>query len=229
LNFETPTNLNLKTSKITTEIPVGRSYSINKYDEFGFEEKEISIDYDIIEVEFIDEIDKALRTLFDNYFKKFKNEIESKAIFTDELLTGYKKIKLKKINELNSFFKNESDIEKNYNNLIIECLEKLYESVSNFHFDEVMISDKLYFKLNKNEIILLFTTMWNKEVISRISQADLYRFLETNILYMNNDSNPSVMQYVKTQANKLKKDVSSTKSRDNLSRIFHKTFFTSDK
>ena len=39
LNFETPTNLNLKTSKITTEIPVGRSYSINKYDEFGFEEK----------------------------------------------------------------------------------------------------------------------------------------------------------------------------------------------
>ena len=71
--------------------------------------------------------------------------------------------------------------------------------------------------------------MWNKGVISGISHSDLYRFLEANILYMNNEGTSSVMQYVKTQANKLKSNVSSTKSRDNLARIFHNTFFTSDK
>jgi hypothetical protein len=222
--------VDLKESKALVEVLIGESYSLVKEDEFGFEEKEITPEYDLIEFEFKEEFEKSLKDFFKTYCKKFIEQLDVKNIYTLEMLSGYKKMKFNKINSLISFFQKNSDMNDSFKDLIIQFCKDCYEFISNFNLNEVMVGDKLKFKLKKNELILLFQIMWDKEVILGISESDLYRILEDKTLYTDNNGNYCEMKYVSQQANKLKQGHNSPKfPGKRLSEIFHKSFFTSSK
>lgn len=221
-------SINLADEKIHKEVVVGENHIIVKDKEFGFEEREKILEYYIKELDFHDEFQKALEKLFVNYCDRFTKELDLKAIYTPEMLEGFKKVKLKKINELKFFYNNESNITQPFKDFMIDFCDKVYEFISNFNNDDFMISDKLKFKLNRNQIILLFQTMLDKGVISGISQNDLYRILEEKTLYLNDKGGYEKMRNIRIQANKLQKGhTSSDPAIEKLSQLFDKNFFSS--
>ncbi|MEO7283166.1 hypothetical protein [Gelidibacter sp.] len=124
-------DLDLNKSKIQAEVIIGKSVRI-VHDVFGFEEEQVNLEMDCIEIDFYEEFKEALETLFENYCKKILSELDRKGIYTAESVEGYKEIKLNKINKLISVLEKESDIEIPIKILIQEFYNKLYDFISNF-------------------------------------------------------------------------------------------------
>jgi hypothetical protein len=210
----------------TISVEVVYLSSTNIKDEFGFEEE--FLENDLVECEFQEEFERSLDVLLISAFESFKNLLDTKGVYTSDAIEGLKKRRLKKVNELVSFYEEESDIIEPLKNVLIEFCNKYYEFVSNFDIEDHQISDKFKFALNKNELILLFQTMLDKDVITGIPQNDMYRLLEQKTLYKVSKGEYAEMKNVRLQANKLQKGyVSSETSLNKLCSIFHKTFFTS--
>jgi hypothetical protein len=221
-------NINLNDFEINFEIVSGSSKRIVT-DELGFEEEFVELDYDIMLIDFEEEFERALDLQLNRNFLKFKVVLDEKGIYTPEKLEGFKKMKLKKINELIDFYKSESDLPDFFKDLIIEFYNQFYDYVSGFNLNEVQISDKIKFKLNRNQLILLFQKMLDKGVISGMSQLDLYKLLDERTMYTNNEGDYKDMISTRIQANKLQKgNTSSESALEKLSSIFGKDFFTSE-
>lgn len=218
----------IKGSKIIAEVITGVSKHIYK-DEFGFDYEAEVFHAELEEKDFSVELEKSFEFLFEDYCKRFIAEIGRKGIFTKDLLEGFIKFNLDKINKLKSFYLDESDIDLDIKKMILNLLDKLYEYISNFNLDNTQISDKIQFKLSKNEVILLFQTMLNKGIITGVSPNDLYRILENNTCYKDKAGGYSEMKSVRIQANKLDNGhASKDPSLKSLQKIFHPTFFTSE-
>ena len=227
MNGEFP-NLDFNKFKIQTKVIIGKSVRIVQ-DEFGFEEEEIDLELDVIEIDFYEEFERALETLFDNYCTKFLNELDGKGIYSFEGIEGYKLVKLKKLNNLISELDNCCDLEEDVKTLIREFYSKVYDFISNFKMENYQVSKKLKFKLNKNQLIWLFQTMYKKDVISGMSQSDLYRILEDGFMYRYNGKYID-MTGVSRQANKLvNSNTSPEKAIKLLSETFNKDFFSSER
>lgn len=228
LNNDENPKIDLNQSNIQYKVVVGKSVTIVQ-DELGFEEEEVELEHDLIEIDFYEEFERALEALFENYKTKFIRELDRKGIYTLEGLEGFKKSKLKKINDFIIELCDVSNIEESGKQLIKEFSEKVYDFISNFKVEDYQISDKLNFNLNKNQLIFLFQTMWNKGVISGTTQGDLYTILEKTTRYKNKHSLYEDMKGVRIQANKLTKgNISLDASRKKLSSIFKGTFFHVD-
>ena len=144
-NGEYP-DLDFNKTKIQTEVSVGKSVR-DVQDEFGFEEEEIDLELDVIEIDIYEEFERALEALFDNYYTKFLNELDRKGIYTFEGLEGYKLVKLKKLNNLISELDKCCDLEEDVKTLIREFYNKVYDFISNFKL-EIFLSRALIAPLN---------------------------------------------------------------------------------
>ena len=215
----------IKGSKIIAEVITDVSKDIYK-DEFGLDYEVEVFHAELEEKDFSVELEKSFEFLFEDYCKRFIAEIDLKGIFTKDLLAGFIKSKLARIDQLKSFYIDESDIEPDIKKMILNFLDKLYEYISNFNLDNIQISDKIKFKLSKNEVILLFQIMLNKGVISGMVPNDLYRILERHVLYKDKNGNYSQMKKVRIQANKLiQGNVSADPGLNKLAKLFNHRFF----
>ncbi|WNH13852.1 hypothetical protein [Thalassobellus suaedae] len=224
-NGETPT-LDLNESNIQAEVVVGKSKR-TFHDEFGFEREVVDLEYEIETINFYEEFDKALNISFDEYCSKFIKELDRKGVYTSESIEGFKKNQLKKINDLITYLNQSSDFEAKDKALIIQFCEKLYDFSSNFKSEDFQISDKLKFKLNKNQVIWLFQSMYDKNVISGITHPDLFRFLDDYCEYFDK-AKYHQMSNSRIQANKFINGHASPKeSIKALNEKFDKDFFSS--
>jgi hypothetical protein len=218
-------DINLDDFEINYEFVSGSSKSMFK-DELGFEEELVDLEYDVMTIDFEEEFKKALQIGLDRFCSKFISNIHEKAIYTEDTLEGYKRERLKIINKLIGNYQTKSDLPDGYKNLIVEFFKKFYDYISVFSFEEVQISDKLKFKLSKNQVILLFQVMLNKSIISGISELDLYRILDEKVMYIKKGVYIN-MKNTRRQANKLQNGhTSEAVSLVELSKIFDKNFFS---
>ena len=215
--------LDLNESKIHIKVIVGKSVRIVQ-DVFGFEEEEVDLEFDVIEIDFYEEFERALENVLESCCNKFIRDLDKKGVYTAEGLEGYKSSKLKKVNDLIAQLEIHSDMEEQIKIYLVKCYNKLYNYISNFKLDDYQVSSKLKFKLNKNQLIWLFFILHREGIIAGLSQNDLFRFLEANFMYYDDDYKS--MAGVRIQANKLTKgDASPEKSIEVLSEIFKKDFF----
>jgi hypothetical protein len=213
-------SIDLNKSIIETVVVFNSKNKQHIFDDDEFDSK----NDDLVQVDFYEEFAKALADTLDSYISKFIVELERKYIYTVNDLDGYKRFKLKKINEFIQELE-LSDVETKSKDILKRFYEDMYGFISSFNIDDTLVSNKLKFKLNKNQLIWLFQTMLNKGVISGISNLDLYRILETNSMYYDG-SKYHDMSNVRTQAHKLTNGASSTKKTiEELSKIFDKNFF----
>ncbi len=218
-------SVNFNDSSILVKTLVGRSLSYVT-DDLGFIEEITDLEYEVKEVKFEEEFKEELELGLKRYKSKFTSILDEKGIYTEGMLEGFKKRKLKIINELIEYYSIKSDLPDFFKKLIIEFYNDFYNYISKFNIDEIQISDKLKFKLNKNQLILLFQTMIDKGVISGMSQLDLYRILDEKTMYTKNGVYEDMIN-TRTQANKLQKGhVSSAASIKELSHLFDENFFT---
>lgn len=218
--------LDLNESNIQAEVVVGKSKSI-VHDEFGFDEEKVEMEYEIETINFHEEFDEALNTSFDEYCSKFIKELDRKGIYTSENLEGFKKMKLKRINDLKNILAQNHSLEHMVKDSLIKFYDKVYEFTSNFESENYQISDKLKFKLNKNQVIWKFLSMHEKGLISGITLSDLYRFLDANCEYYDKGGYHQ-MANSRIQANKfIKGHASPEESIKVLNQKFDKDFFGS--
>lgn len=152
--------------------------------------------------------------------------LDKKSIYTEDKLEGFKKRTLLAINELIEFYSTKSDLPDSFKDLITEFYGDFYDYISVFSLKEIQISDKIRFKLNKNQVILLFQTMFDKGVISGMSELELYKILDEKTMYTK-DGVYTGMKDTRIQANKFKKgNASLAASLKLLSQKFNKDFFT---
>ncbi|MEP3836404.1 MAG: hypothetical protein ABJM36_02100 [Algibacter sp.] len=224
-NGEYP-DLDFNKTKIQTEVSVGKSVRIVQ-DKFGFEEEEIDLELDVIEIDFYEEFERALVALFDNYCTKFLNELDRKGVYTFEGIEEYKLVKLKKLNNLISELDKCCDLQEDIKTLISEFYNKVYDFISNFKLENYQISDKLQFKLNKNQVVWLFLSMYDKGVVSGITDLDLYSFLDAHCKYFDKDEYKD-MSNSRTQGNKfINGHASPSESIRVLKEKFDEDFFSS--
>jgi len=218
-------NVNFNDSSILVKILVGRSSS-SITDEFGFIEEVIDLEHDVIKVDFKEEFKEELSLGLEIYCSKFRSTLYKKNIFTEAELEGFKKMTLKTINDRIEYYSTKSDLPDFFKDLIIAFYSDFYSYISAFSLEEIQISDKLKFNLKKNQVILLFQTMFDKGVMSGMSQLDLYRILDEKTMYTKNGVYVD-MKNTRTQANKLQKShVSSAASIQELSQLIDENFFT---
>jgi hypothetical protein len=235
-------DVNFNDSSIQVNVVVGRNLTsviggslaslndeldlIDLIDELDLIGEVIDIEHDVIEVDFKEEFKEELSLGLERYCSKFRFMLDKKSIYTVDKLEGFKKRVLKTINEQIEYYSTQSDMPGFFKILIIDFYNKFYEYVSKFNTDEVQISDKLKFKLNKNQVILLFQTMFDQGVISGMSELDLYRILDEKTKYTK-DGVYIDMKDTRIQANKFKKgNASPAASLELLSQKFKKDFFT---
>lgn len=218
--------VDLSVSNIQTEVVVGKSI-VKSIDDLGFEEDEVVLDYEHIEVDFYEEFKEALDNILMGYCKKFELELEKKGVYTRNDLEGFKGMKLKRINELIKYVTSSSPIEYNINKHLVEFYNNLYDFIFKFRFEDSQVDKKLKFKLKKTHLIWLFLAMYEQGLIKGMSNLDLYAFLENNTMYFDSRKGEYVdMINVRIQANKLiKGDVSPTDPTKVLEQKFHSNFF----
>ena len=192
--------IDLNIYNIQTEVVVGKSLRIVK-DDFGFLKDEIDLEYDNIDIDFHEEFDKALDIFFADYCLNFIKELDRKGIYTSENLVGFKRMKLKRVNDLKNKLIQNPSLEQKVKDSIVKFYDKIYEFTSNFKVEDYQISDKLKFKLNKNQVIWLFLSMYDKGVIRGITHSDLFRFLNAHCKYFDKDEYQD-MSNSRIQANK---------------------------
>lgn len=218
-------NLDFKENRIEFKVMVVVSVEVNQ-DEYGFEYEEEVLEDDLVEVDFFKEFEDALEIKLDNYCSKFLDELDKKSVYTVDDLEGFKKRQLYKVNERIEYLEKESDIEDKIKKIIIEYYNKLCDFIYNFKIEDYQEGHKLKFKLNKNQLIYLVQTMFDKRLISGIGINILYGILESHTQYFDNGKYQN-MKGVRIQANKFINGHSSPeKSIKALSKIFDKNFFT---
>ncbi|WP_298883675.1 hypothetical protein [uncultured Polaribacter sp.] len=191
--------------------------------------EEFEIEKEIIQLEFKEEFNKVLVLKWKRFLSKFESDLKERNIYTKEMLDGYKKMRLKIINDSIDFYKNQSDLTNEFKQAIISFYNDVYNYISNFTIEEIQVTDRLKFKLNKNQVILLFQSMLDKGVISGMSPLDLYRILDRNTMYTNDQGVYVNMVNTRVQANKLQKGhTSSEPAIEKLSKLFDKNFFSSN-
>ena len=225
-NDENPV-VDLAATIIQAEVVVGKSI-VKTVDEMGFEDDEVQLNYDFIEVDFYEEFERAMGDHFIEYCNKFELGFEKKGVFSSEDLEGYKGMKLKKINELVEYVRTKSPIENKIKKLLEEFYNNLYDYISNFRFEDSQVNKKLKFNLNKNQLIWFFLSLYENGLIKGMSYLDLYAFIERNTMYFDSEKGEYIdMDKVRTQGNKFTKNhISPTESVKVLEQVFHTTFFS---